>query len=189
MRAFATFHVRPFLWAGPQGEQELRKAFFDLSRKYHPDRFVQASEEEQRQAEAISSRVNADYPLLKDTWRLLESVAEASATTAAGAKTSAPPPAFALEYFELQEELADKGPEDAGLREAARKFAERLRGEQKALETTVLAFAQRFPFSGFGDEPAAWTEKDLAELRALMEKLRYLKSFARDFAAKFPGTT
>ena len=44
----------------------LRKRYFALSRKYHPDQFMQASEEIQEEMLLISSEVNKAYNTLKE---------------------------------------------------------------------------------------------------------------------------
>ena len=44
----------------------LTKKYYVLSKKYHPDRFTLAGEEEQREALTKSTEVNKAYKILKD---------------------------------------------------------------------------------------------------------------------------
>ena len=181
-RPFSTFELKPFLFADADGIAQIQRAYFDLSRKYHPDLAQSLSEEGRHVQEAASARLNADYSVLKDFWKLLDSVVHGAKIPQAS-KGSALPPALAAEYFELQD-LWQEGRRDEAVRRAEQSIEKELRDELNAGEEAVVRLAKKFPFRGFGNESAPWNEKELVELSALLQKLRYLKAFSHDFESK-----
>jgi molecular chaperone HscB len=186
MRPFSTLLVAPYLWATPEQARELQRRFYELSRELHPDRFANADDETRAEVESRSALLNADYARLKDFWRLVETVAAAEA---APARASTPPPELAADYFELQEQAMELGPAHAEVRKQAEALKATLRARLLADETKVEDFAKRFPYAGPAttDIAAPWNEKDLEELRKLLQAVRFGRSFLRDLEAKFPA--
>jgi len=62
MNYFELYHIPVSL---DIDQRHLRKTFFKLSKQYHPDRFIQGSEEEQTIALEQSSLINEAYETLK----------------------------------------------------------------------------------------------------------------------------
>lgn len=189
MRPFSTLGVRPFLWATPAELRELQQRFYELSRELHPDRFANVAEDARQEAETRSAMLNADYAKLKDFWKLADAVAN-TAQVAAGAeapRSGTPPPELASDYFELQEQAAELGPRDAGVLTQAAALKTALETRLREDEARVEQFAQRYPYCGRGNAEAPWTEADLADLRRLLQAVRFGRSFLRDLDAKFPS--
>lgn len=182
-RPFSTFELLPFLFVDSNDIAEIQKAYFKLSRKYHPDLAQNLSEDARNIQEATSARLNSDYALLKDFWKLLDSVVHGAKIPQAS-KGAALPPTLAGEYFELQDLWQEKGRDAPEARQIERDLVAQLRKELDGAESAVVLFAKRFPFKGFGNAAAPWSEKDLVELSTLLQKLRYLKAFTVDLESK-----
>ncbi len=188
MRPFSSLGLKPFLWADEAAQKQIQARFYELSRKLHPDRTSHLPDEEREASEAQAAALNADYAKLRDVWRLMESVLATAKPDAGAPRKSGPPPSLAMEYFELQERLEDEGPSDE-LRVAADELRAEVEAEVRAAEAETLEVARRFPFAGFAsqgaDAPVPWTSADLASLAERLDRVRFGRSFLRDFDAKF----
>ena len=192
MRPFETLGLRPFLYAEGAELEQLRAVFHKLSRQYHPDRFINASDETRAAAEAQAAALNTDYASLREPWALIDRVLAEAAQAEGAAREPARgalPPELAEEYFELQEQWAEDGPASATAQASAAAFLKRIEAKRAQAEQAVLALAQRYPFRGFTETPSEpaptpWTPNELATLRTAVHELRYYRSFERDIRQK-----
>jgi len=178
-RPFSTLGLKPYLFADEQAIKDIQKQFIALSRKHHPDRFMNASDEERKLSEHLSAQLNLDFAKLKDSWKLIESVV--SGVHVPQAKQG-PPPELAEEYFELQEAWMED-PASAGVK--AKVFLGQVEARQTEWESKILSFAKQFPYQGLGDANAPWTQSDLKTLNESLNQLRYFRSFCSDIRRKF----
>lgn len=81
---------------------QLSKKYFELQRKYHPDRFVQASEEEQEEALQVSAQVNKAFKTLKDPDETIKYVLQLKGLLEEEEKYPLAPE-FLMEVMELNE--------------------------------------------------------------------------------------
>lgn len=186
-RPFSSLGAKPFLSASTSDLAQLQSEFHKRSRIYHPDRFLNASDEERQEAETQSAALNADYARLRDPIALIDTVLEndKSANDAQiQARRSGPPPELAAEYFELQESLAENGPTHPNTQRALKEFSQQVRERRAGAETKLMELARRFPFAGFGEAPAPWTSADLELIRKATFELRYYKSFENDITRR-----
>jgi molecular chaperone HscB len=85
----------------------LAKKYFELQKKYHPDFFIQATDEEQADALEKSSQINKALKILKNEDETIKYVLQLKELLAEDEKYQLPP-AFLMEVMELNEEFSDK---------------------------------------------------------------------------------
>lgn len=177
----------------------LERQFYRLSRRLHPDRFVNKPERDQEEALRQSSQLNDAYRTLRDpvqrTQHLLslqgieleeQSKAATDAARASGAeKRQAVPPELLEEVFELNMQLTEMraakqmGEDDPQLRkdlEAAKRSFDAKMGEtQTELERTWIAWDAALDA---GDAIAKEGAKET--MVALLNRRRYLRNLVRD---------
>jgi molecular chaperone HscB len=83
----------------------LEKRFLELSWKLHPDKFVNASAEEQELSLKSSSELNDAYRVLRDPVARVEYLLEIEGTRKEGEHKQPAPPELLEEVFELNESL------------------------------------------------------------------------------------
>lgn len=83
----------------------LEKKFLELSWKLHPDKFVNASAEEQELSLKGSSELNDAYRVLRDPVARVEYLLELEGTRKEGEHKQQAPPELLEEVFELNESL------------------------------------------------------------------------------------
>jgi molecular chaperone HscB len=110
-------------------EEGLRRRFYELSRRHHPDFHQLAGEDEQAASLADSALINRAYRALRDPLARVEYLValEAGRERSAPAKPAVPRDLL-VEMMEVQEALEEA--KDAGLDDAGRA---RLRGERGRL--------------------------------------------------------
>lgn len=86
--------------------KKLKRKFYDYSRKYHPDFFVQASEAEQEEVLEKSTMNNKAYKTLSNPDSLIKYVLEIKGLMEEGEKIKLPP-AFLMEMMEVNESLME----------------------------------------------------------------------------------
>ncbi len=183
----------------------LEKAFYKLSRDFHPDRFASKSAEEQAEATEKSSHLNDAYRALRDPIRrteyLLElegveleeqSVKATEAARAAGTqKKQIVPPDLLEEAFELNMQLEEM--KMAKMGDPDDEEAVQLR---KDLESAKTNFTGMLEASGKELE-LLWTSWDAAvdsnndtaksaakdEMVALLNRRSYIRNLVRDVNA------
>lgn len=87
-------------------EKWVKKKFYELSRKYHPDFYMNASESEQQQALELSSAVNKAYKTFQNKDATIQYVLKEKGLLTEEEKYELPP-AFLMEMLELNEQLMD----------------------------------------------------------------------------------
>ena len=123
-------------------EEALRRRFYELSRRHHPDFHQLAGGAEQAASLADSALINRAYRALRDPLGRVEYLVALETGQESGAPGKpVAPRELLLEMMELQETLEEA--KDAGLDEAAR---DRLLGERarlierrSALESAIIA--------------------------------------------------
>jgi molecular chaperone HscB len=160
---------------------ELQRRFYELSRRYHPDRHALAPPEEQARALECSARLNAAYRTLADPIARAEYLVRLEAgqpTGEGGARREDVPPELLEEMFDVQELLAQARVD--GLGPEAR---QRLSAERDRLRSRLEAEEARLT----GPLSAAWDEADGAERPRLLAALRrslavraYLRAVVED---------
>src|SRR5256885_13052515 len=99
---FALFGLPRKLWIEMS---ELEQKFLQLSWKLHPDKFVNASEEERELSLRRSSELNDAYRALKDPVARVEYLLAIEGERKEGEKKQQAPPELLEEVFELNESL------------------------------------------------------------------------------------
>jgi molecular chaperone HscB len=99
---FSLFGLPRKLWIEMSA---LEKKFLELSWKLHPDKFVNASPEEQETSLKGSSRLNDAYRVLRDPVARVEYLLEIEGMRKEGEHKQQAPPELLEEVFELNESL------------------------------------------------------------------------------------
>jgi molecular chaperone HscB len=99
---FELFEMPRKLWVEMSA---LEKKFLELSWKLHPDKFVNASAEEQELSLQRSSELNDAYRVLRDPVARVEYLLELEGTRKEGEHKQQAPPELLEEVFELNESL------------------------------------------------------------------------------------
>ena len=191
-RPFSTLGVKPFLFLTPEAQIELQAHYIQLSRKHHPDRMHGLSNEARERAESLSAQINADFAILKDRIKLVEAVlansaGEASVLSNSDARKA--PPELAMDYFELQEAVAESGSDSVAAQKQLADFMAKVNAKRLDYESRIEEFSKRFPYSGLGDGLVPWHLEDLSQLAAWNDQLRYYRSFERDIQIRFASPT
>ena len=99
---FSLFGLSRKLWIEMSA---LEKKFLELSWKLHPDKFVNASAEEQETSLKGSSQLNDAYRVLRDPVARVEYLLEIEGMRKEGEQKQQAPPELLEEVFELNESL------------------------------------------------------------------------------------
>ena len=166
----------------------LEREFHRLSRKLHPDRFVNAPEEEREASLAATALLNDAYRTLRDPVKRIEYLLRLEGFEIgeehAGKNKSAnrqPPPDLLEEVFDLNMQLEEMrmnhkiGEEDPALTADLTKAKARFEGLLAEVDADLTR------------EGAVWDEGDAAsrataatKLAALLDRRRYLRNLVRD---------
>lgn len=84
----------------------VKSKYYELSRKYHPDRFTLANDEEQADALHKSSLNNEAYKILKDEYATMAYILKLKGVLEDEEKYSLPPD-FLMEMMEVNEAVSD----------------------------------------------------------------------------------
>ena len=125
----------------------LEKKFLELSWKLHPDKFVNASPEEQETSLKRSSELNDAYRVLRDPVTRVEYLLEIEGMRKEGEHKQQAPPELLVEVFELNESLdelreaktsgSDLASLKSRLESEERSFQEKLREVDAQLQETA----------------------------------------------------
>jgi molecular chaperone HscB len=154
MNYFELFELMPAPRVDPSG---LQSRYFELQRKYHPDHFTDATEEDQQEALQMSSVVNQAYKTLKSPELTLAYFLGTCGMMQEDEKYSLPND-FLMEMMELNE-LAEENP--AQLASEAGNTIQKLETEANIILSKV------------GKETLY--EQDLVSLKEYYFKKKYLK--------------
>ena len=133
---------------------KLAQTYFELQKKYHPDFFTQATEQEQEEALEISSHLNKALKVLKNQDETIKYVLQLKGLLGEEEKYQLPA-AFLMEMMELNEELS---PESAG--------------QIAGIEKDIYAAAAPI-IESFNDQTV--TQAELMKLKEYYYKKKYLK--------------
>ena len=210
---FAVFELPPKLRVDTA---VLEKRFYAMSRRLHPDRFVNRPAEEQEAVLRQSSLLNDAYRTLRDpvlrTQHLLHlegvemeeqsKAATDAARASGGEKKQAVPPELLEEVFELNMQLTEMraakrmGEDDPQLRReletAKRGFDAKMEGTQAELERQWDAWDGALGDGATGDGATGASDEGGKErakeaMVTLLNKRRYLRNLVRDVNEALEG--
>ena len=119
----------------------LKKKFYELSRQFHPDRFVSGGTAAMEEAEKMSAHINLGYQTLKNEDTLMAYILMLHDVLETEEKYNLSP-AFLMEMMELNEEVSDAAMDgDATEKQAAK---ESLELHLQAIEKSMLPFIDSF---------------------------------------------
>lgn len=108
-------------------KSSLSKKYFELQKKFHPDFFSGADENEKDDMLQQSAAVNKAYKIFQDPDRTIEYFLQATGLITMDEKYNLPAD-FLMEMMELNEELTEN---EAGALKAITEFEEKLKAEVK----------------------------------------------------------
>jgi molecular chaperone HscB len=162
MRFFEAFDLEPAL---SLDAEDLKKRFYERSRQWHPDRFSRASAQEQEKALEMTAVLNDAFRTLRDPvaraeYFLKEKGIELSKEA---------PPELLEEVFELNMAL------------------EELRGGDESTRPQLMEARDRFAAMRDSIDQSLTTTTDLKEVRALLNRRRYIRNLIREVENVLPN--
>ncbi len=153
-------------------QDELQRRYYELSRQFHPDRFMRKPEAERQHALDASSALNDAYRTLKEPVRRAEYVLKQSGFDIGEQRSKDVPPELLEEVFELNMALEEMRSGD----ESARPQLESARTSF----TQMLSDVDRDLEKLFGAYDAAPDREQLSHLRGILNRRRYIQNLVRD---------
>jgi molecular chaperone HscB len=180
--------------------QQLERAFYDLSRKLHPDRYAQSELREQQWSLEKTSQLNDAYRTLKDPISRTEYLLRTegvnfgeqskSATEEARAsgkqKQQAIPPDMLEEVFELNMQLEEArmnkkmGEEDADLAKQLETTRQDLQSRYKALDAELKRYWDEWDAVIAGDSGNTERKATTGKMVDLLNRRTYIRNLVRD---------
>lgn len=145
-------------------EKWVKQKFYELSRKYHPDFYTNASESEQQQALELSSTVNKAYKTFRNKDTTLQYVLKEKGLLTEEEKYELPP-AFLMEMMELNEQLVDAKMEGDEVLTAGIK--QRIQNIETEIYEPVKNIIEHY-------QEGVTTEKELLQVKDYYYKKKYL---------------
>ena len=142
-------------------QQTLSNKYFELQRKFHPDFYTNATEDEREEVLQTSAHINKAYKLFQSTEETIKYVLEQKNLLTEEEKYELPP-AFLMEMMELNEALMEV--EDSGFEETEVK----IRQFENALYDHV-----RIIIEGYDD--GITTDEQLLQVKDYYYKKKYLQ--------------
>ena len=156
----------------------LKSRFYELSRRYHPDRFTQGSGPEMTEALRMAAMNNDAYKTLKSPERTMAYILKMNGLLADEEKYNLPPD-FLMEMMDLNEALSDYEMDETN--DGARQQAQQAIDEQrKEWEHAIAPLEQQFAEGG-------QTEALLMQIKDMYFRKKYLlriKERMAKFAAR-----
>lgn len=166
---FAVFGISPSL---ALDLPELQRQFYVLSKQFHPDRFARASAAEQQYALDFTSLLNDAWRVLRDPQARGEYLLKSNGFEAGDSRSNSPPSELLEEVFELNMALEELRHGDGEARGAIASALERFLAMREALDADRDALFVRYDANR---EP-----ETLRQLRALLNRRRYIENLVRD---------
>lgn len=132
----------------------LAQKYIELQKKYHPDFFAKANEQEQEEALEMSSQLNKALKVLKDQDQTIKYVLQLKQLLEEEEKYQLPPD-FLMEMMELNEELGEGS-------------AKQVEALEAGLYSEVQAIVEHY-------NDATVTTADLLKLKEYYYKKKYLQ--------------
>lgn len=143
--------------------KQLDRAFHEVQSQVHPDKFVRASQAEQRVAMQWATRANEAYQTLKDPLKRASYLCELNGISLQAESNTAMPAAFLMQQMEWREELEESKQDTASLN--------RIENEvKKAHEQQLQLIARQLQKS------------DFHEAAQSVRQLLFLEKFSDDIA-------
>ena len=139
----------------------VKKRFYQLSREFHPDFFVNDSEEEKEQKLLISAQVNKAYQIFQDEQALIKYILIEKGLLVEEEKYSLPPD-FLMEVMDLNELLMDA--EDPETKQQIKNSIDTL---QKTIYEPVKTIITTY-------QEGISSEKELLQVKAYYYQKKYL---------------
>ena len=153
-------------------QDELQHRYYELSRQFHPDRFMRKSDTERQHALDASSALNDAYRTLKEPVRRAEYVLKQEGFDIGEQRSKDVPLELLEEVFELNMALEEVRSGDQSARpqlEAAR-----------ANVTGMLAQVDSELEDGFAAYDASKDAQQLSRMRGILNRRRYIQNLIRD---------
>jgi molecular chaperone HscB len=147
---------------------QLRKAFMEIQRSSHPDKFAQASPEEQEAALEKSSMANKGFTLLNNKALVIPYVLELKGYMESDEKFALDPE-FLMEMMELNEAWMDADDED---------MKQKVKQRVNTIQTVILT-----PVKAVLDAPCSSTfsQEEMSQVKEYYYKQKYLNRILADF--------
>ena len=145
-------------------EKQVKQKFYELSRKYHPDFFTGASEEEQANALELSSQVNRAYKIFQNKDETIKYVLQQKGLLAEEEKYELPP-SFLMEMLELSEQMMEAKTDDD--KEAMAPVQKQINNIQTDIYEPVKRHIENY-------KEGVTTEEELLQVKDYYYKKKYL---------------
>lgn len=161
---------------------QLENSFYELSRKFHPDFFSNASEQEKRYSMDRSSRLNDAYRTLKDSNRRARYILQLEGIDSSSNKDKTPPDLLA-EVFELNEQMQElRFAKKSGDKEEIASLKRQLEEMQQMLTARAKSLNDRLSRAfAMWESAAAETAKEaLDQAQEIMMQMSYINNLIDD---------
>jgi molecular chaperone HscB len=160
----------------------LEKKFLELSWKLHPDKFVNASAEEQELSLKGSSELNDAYRVLRDPVARVEYLLEIEGMRKEGEHKQQAPPELLEEVFELNESLDElrdakaSGGDLAGLKSRLESAEKNFQGKLGEVDAKVQETARQWDAAIDASTSDTDRKGILARLNELLNRRSYIRN-------------
>lgn len=158
-------------------QASLQKRFYELSKKWHPDRFSRAPAEEQNQALEATSILNDGYRTLKDPMKRAEYLLEQEGFPIGEQRSKDVPPELLEEVFDLNMLLEELRSGDDSQKPQLERAGENFRQMRDAVDKELESLFARHDAAAPESETA---HQALHEIRGLLNRRRYIENLIRD---------
>lgn len=167
MNYFDLFEISPRLKVD---KSTLPRKYFELSRKYHPDYFSNASPGEQAEALEMSAMLNKAFRVFQNPDETIKYVLQLKGLLEEEEKYELPP-GFLMEILEINESMMDA--DDPGVREKVKSAITDLQNEIYAPVHEIMEHYQE----------GITTEKELLQVKEYYYKKKYIDRIREQLSA------
>jgi molecular chaperone HscB len=154
----------------------LPKKYFELSRKYHPDFFVNSSENDKNHALESSAMLNKAFKTFQNPDETIKYVLQLKGLLQEEEKYELPPD-FLMEVLEINEQLMDVDESGVGSRELGEKNIRSTIDElQSEIYEPVKEIVEHY-------QEGLTTEKELLQVKEYYYKKKYLDRLRKQLSA------
>jgi len=158
-------------------EEDLQRRFYELSRKWHPDRFGRKSAQEQAQALEATSLLNDGYRTLRDPIKRAEYLLTEEGFPIGEQRSKEVPPELLEEVFELNMMLEELKGGDESARPQLENAKQSFTAMRDEIDRELETLFARYDAAESASESA---RQALHEIRAALNRRRYIENLIRD---------